>query len=267
MKPDQSLQYVNFRDKAIVSFVLFAVKKHPECCFFACVKLTVWSLCETSILKIRLVYARLTDIPGLLRMERHNDLKIRKALLQTKLKQFNLSQSALVVEELGLAHARSRIDLAVLSSVVHGFEIKSERDNLSRLERQLSVYSACLERLTLVCASKHLDSIVDRTPSWCGVLEASRGPRGAVVFHSIKRARRNPNIDKRMLAHLLWHREAAELVSAMGFEGSHLRQPRNALYELIADRMTVRQITSAIGEFMRRREGWRGRPTQLTYDG
>jgi hypothetical protein len=39
---------------------------------------------------------------------------------------------------------------------VHGFEIKSATDTLARLPQQLMFYEECLEKLTIVCAEKHV---------------------------------------------------------------------------------------------------------------
>lgn len=46
----------------------------------------------------------------------------------------------LVVEELGLFHGASRVDLAVVGRSLHGYEIKSDRDSLDRLEQQAADY-------------------------------------------------------------------------------------------------------------------------------
>ena len=57
------------------------------------------------------------------------------------LRQHIAREDVLIIDELGLAHAQSRIDLAVFNGHLHGYEIKSAGDTLERLPRQLSFYT------------------------------------------------------------------------------------------------------------------------------
>lgn len=190
------------------------------------------------------------------------DAELRAALHRKKFNKLKSQQKVLVVDELGLAHARSRIDVAVINGCVHGYEIKSEKDTLERFSAQLEIYRRSLGRLTIVCAPRHLAHIEAGTPSWCGIIEAERGPRGAVRFYSRRRAESNPELDSYMLAHLLWHSEAVTLLTELDFDPSELRKSRRELYAMIADRMTPRQITESIQRFMIRRSDWRDLPGQ-----
>jgi hypothetical protein len=200
-------------------------------------------------------------------MDLHCDLDIRAALHSQKLRRHVSDRDTLVVDELGLAHARSRIDVAVLNGCIHGYEIKSERDSLDRLERQLQIYRQSLARLTYVCSSCHVEATLQRVPVWCGIIEARRGQRGAVSFKTIRRAGANPDLDPRILAHLLWRQEATKLLSQKGIEGAVLQRPRQVLYSLIAEHFTVHELTAAIKNAIRQRGDWRGRRVQLSYDG
>ena len=47
-----------------------------------------------------------------------------------------------------------RIDIAVVKGALHGFEIKSDFDNLKRLARQVDLYSQVLDRATLVVGER-----------------------------------------------------------------------------------------------------------------
>lgn len=200
-------------------------------------------------------------------MERHSDPVIRAALRRKKLRHHEADDDVLIIDELGLAHARSRIDLAVLNGCLHGYEIKSERDTLDRLTRQLDVYRQTLGRLTYVCSTRHIEHTIDQVPVWCGIMEAARGKRGAVNFKTLRRSALNPELDTRMLAHLLWHSEAANLLAAHGASKKDLRQPRAALYEMIASKFSTKEVTAAIKAAMRSREGWRDHPSQQSCGG
>ena len=67
-----------------------------------------------------------------------NDRIIRDALridLEKKLEEYNLENkhSSKIFEEFRVQHGMARIDFAVINSIMHGFEIKSDLDTLERL--------------------------------------------------------------------------------------------------------------------------------------
>jgi len=185
------------------------------------------------------------------------DKEIREALHRKKLIRHHACEDTLVIDELGLAHAQARIDIAVINGCVHGYEIKSAMDSLTRLPRQMELYQACLEKLTIVCAPKHIDNVINIVPSWCGVILASKGPRGGIYFSSVQTPTNNPEVKREQLAHLLWREEAHRLLEDFGVEPSKLRQPRKALYRELASLMSTREITTQIKYFMSQRRYWR----------
>lgn len=188
------------------------------------------------------------------------DIEIRAALHEKKLKACRAAPDTIVVDELGLSHARARIDVAVINGCVHGYEIKSSLDTLNRLPAQLELYVQCLEMLTLVCAPCHIRRVEEIVPKWCGILQAEKGARGAVRFISVRRGSLNTQIDPVQLAHLLWRPEAVALLSRFVSNKKILKRPRKELYEALADVMTVPQLTAAIREFMQIRRAWRCPP-------
>ena len=189
-----------------------------------------------------------------------NDGDIRSALHAKRLGRLKAQPDTLVIDELGLAHARSRIDVAVINSCIHGYEIKSAKDNLDRFATQIDIYRQTLQKLTLVAAPKHVASIMTHAPEWCGVIVAEQGPRGGISFHVLRNTIANPDIDPVMMAHLLWRDEVIELLSRAGYAPKDLRRPRRQLYEILCEAMTLREITSSIRAFMVQRQTWRDRP-------
>ncbi|MGE3227871.1 MAG: sce7726 family protein [Hyphomicrobium sp.] len=185
------------------------------------------------------------------------DIDIRTALHHKKLRSYREAPDTLVVDELGLSHAKVRIDIAVINGCVHGYEIKSSLDTLDRLPSQLALYRQCLGKLTLVCAPRHVDRVAKMAPAWAGIIEATKGQRGAISFATVRRGRSNPDIDPVQLAHLLWRAEAASLLSRFDASPRLLRQSRTQLYACLAQFMTIDQLTASIREFMRARPEWR----------
>lgn len=188
------------------------------------------------------------------------DADIRSALHAKRLRRAKSHPDTLVIDELGLAHARSRIDVAVINGCIHGYEIKSAKDNLDRFAVQIDIYRQTLQKLTLVAAPKHVADIMSRAPEWCGVIAAEPGPRGGINFQVLRNAAANPEINPVMMAHLLWRDEVIELLEQAGYTPKDLRRPRKQLYEMLCEAMTLREITASIRAFMAQRQTWRDRP-------
>jgi hypothetical protein len=55
-----------------------------------------------------------------------------------------------IIEELGVVHGKSRIDIAVINGLMHGYEIKSDKDTLQRLPEQMNMYNSVFNKVTLV---------------------------------------------------------------------------------------------------------------------
>lgn len=188
------------------------------------------------------------------------DADIRSALHAKRLRRAKSHPDTLVIDELGLAHARSRIDVAVINGCIHGYEIKSAKDNLDRFAVQIDIYRQTLQKLTLVVAPKHVADIMSRAPEWCGVIAAEPGPRGGINFQVLRNAAANPEINPVMMAHLLWRDEVIEILEQAGYTPKDLRRPRKQLYEMLCEAMTLREITASIRAFMAQRQTWRDRP-------
>jgi hypothetical protein len=185
---------------------------------------------------------------------------IRSALHSKRFRHQKLRPGTLVIDELGLAHARSRVDVAVINGCIHGYEIKSAQDSLDRLGGQIAVYRQALQKVTIVAAQRHLRKVMVSVPHWCGLIEVMQGARGGIQLQTIRSARMNPEINPVMVAHLLWRPEVLELLSRIGCAPKQLRGPRKYLYETLCEAMTLREITAAIQEFMVRRQTWRDHP-------
>lgn len=172
-----------------------------------------------------------------------------RAALRSRLAQRHASdQGAFVVEELPIARGGSRVDLAVINGRLEGYEIKSSKDTLDRLPRQAELYSASLERMTLVAASKHLAEAMDIIPKWWAVFSAERGARGAVRFRRVRSGKLNPSRCPSACVELLERNELVSLLSAHGLDKGF----RTATWWDLAERVTSRLPPKAIFDGVRR---------------
>lgn len=67
-----------------------------------------------------------------------------------------------------------KADLAILNGTTTVFEIKSERDSLSRLERQIANYRTVFATVFVVASEKHVGAVLEGTPPDVGVLSLCR---------------------------------------------------------------------------------------------
>ena len=166
--------------------------------------------------------------------------------LRAYLKQRQLAgPDTLVVEELGLCQGRARIDLATVGGILHGYEIKSPRDRLTRLASQAATFSRVLDRVTLVVSPRHIEAALRLIPTWWEVLLV-RGSAKGVFLDRFRRAATNPEQDPRALVELLWRDEALELLSRHNAVAGVRSKPRPAVWDRVCEALDMTQIRSAV---------------------
>jgi hypothetical protein len=94
-------------------------------------------------------------------------------------------------------------------------------------------------------------------PRWCGITKVTKGPRGGIVFITVREPKRNPNIQPYRLAHLLWRSEAVAILTQANVSPKVLRAPRKTLYKSLAAKFSVAEITAFIKQSMALRQDWR----------
>src|SRR5436305_708698 len=75
---------------------------------------------------------------------------------------------------------------------IHGYEIKSDKDTLIRLPRQVDAYNAVFERATLVSTRRHLSSAREIIPNWWGIVEVNGTHLFGLRLQSIRESRPHP---------------------------------------------------------------------------
>jgi len=185
------------------------------------------------------------------------DNEIRKAFHEKRLSSYHSCPDTLVIDELGVAHGKNRIDIAIVNGCIHGFEIKSSKDNLLRFSSQLEAYTQCFEKLSVISAENHIEELLSRTPKWCGIILAKKGPRGGISFSTIRRVKNNPNVDIVAMAHFLWKKEVIELLVGLGANKKMLRGSRINLYKNLSEMITTSELSPIIKSLFMNRDDWR----------
>lgn len=83
-----------------------------------------------------------------------------------------------------------KADVAILNGTSTVYEIKSERDSLTRLHRQLVAYSKVFARVYVVTAETHLGAIIDAVPAHVGVMRVNNRFQISVMREAVDQSDR-----------------------------------------------------------------------------
>ena len=190
-------------------------------------------------------------------LSKTKDIHLRVAVRARLQKEYADATDTMIIEELGLSHGWARVDLAVINGLLHGFELKSDRDTLSRLPGQVDTYSAVLDRVTIVVGRQHLISVLDLVPEWWGIDVAKFQPDGTVKLSEIREPEDNPKPDLLATAKLLWREEALILLEQAGAANGYRSKARIQLYERLVQVAEPGWFKAAVYKQLRSRSNWR----------
>ena len=120
-----------------------------------------------------------------------------------------------IVSELALDKWKFRADLVICGPSLTAFEIKTQTDKLSRLDRQIAAYSEVFENVYAVVATRHVANVLKSLPYHVGLLEIVQ-EGNANVIREIRPAKRSPTINKGAVAKLIPATELRRIIRAEG---------------------------------------------------
>lgn len=140
---------------------------------------------------------------------------VRQALREHVLAQFGRPSD--VLDEFWVPLSNERADVVVVATTMAGYEIKTDRDTLKRLPRQIGAYGRVFDECTVVVAERHLVGVLDLVPDWWGVATYLRDPR-PLSFLEVRVGTANGAVDPETLVRLLWRVEVRAALAALGAE-------------------------------------------------
>ncbi len=161
--------------------------------------------------------------------------------------------NCIVRDELGLCQGSARIDIAVINGSIHGYEIKSEQDNLKRFSAQFEVYAKVFDYLTFVTNKKYLAELRAALPKWCGIVLAKQTPDKGVTLQVKRIAKRNRKIDKLSLVQLLWRDETLNILRQLGASRGLESKPRKILWEALAEATAPEDLNAYVRQAIKNR--------------
>ena len=105
----------------------------------------------------------------LLRHEGYRHEYIYKAALTHKILLGKHSlQTASMLNEFRVGECKA--DVAILNGTATVYEVKSERDSLTRLKRQIAAYATVFAKVYVIAAENHIHAVVNTVPDFVGIL-------------------------------------------------------------------------------------------------
>jgi len=106
---------------------------------------------------------------SLLKREGYRHEYIYKAALTHKILLGTHSlQTASMIHEFRVGDCKA--DVAILNGTATVYEVKSERDSLTRLERQIAAYATVFAKVYVIAAESHISGVTDTVPDFVGIL-------------------------------------------------------------------------------------------------
>ena len=165
---------------------------------------------------------------------------------------YQYDADTIILEELGILGGEARVDIAVINGELIGYEIKSARDNLQRLPRQIEFYNSVFDRVILVVDERHMAGALQLLPEWWGV----KGIFGSRL-ESVREGGCNQDVDAWSLCWLLWREEALEILNRHGLSQGMKSKPKRVLFDRLAKSLPLTTLKLEVRQALKRRKGWR----------
>lgn len=191
-------------------------------------------------------------------MAKTRDIDIRTKLHKDFLVKYGNDEDTRIIDELNLCQGDARIDVAVINGSIHGYEIKSESDNLLRLPNQILTYSKVMDYMTLVVSYNHYEKVKDTLPDWWGIKVVINKKR-SIEIKEKKRPKRNQFIDSFSLVQLLWKDEALDILKEKKLDKGFRSKSRLEMWEQLAKTVPLNDLREAVREKLKNRMNWRVR--------
>lgn len=176
--------------------------------------------------------------------------------VEARLEEAHAGEATLFRRELGICVGAGRVDVAAVNGGLTGCEVKSARDGLSRLPRQVELYGRVLDYALLAVERSRPQLLLRRLPSWWGVWHVTRTAGGGVLLEVLREATRNPEVEPLAVAQLLWRHEAFGVLRERGLHRGLASATRWRLWEAIARELPADEVGVVVRGRLRARQAW-----------
>ena len=177
-----------------------------------------------------------------------NDREIRVKLLEILRANKN---NIKIINELDLHGAV--VDIAIIKKKHFcGYEIKSDKDNLSRLPIQMQIYDFMFDKITIVVGISKLEEVKRIVPDFWGIMTASNG-NGKITITEKRKPKLNKYISKNWLAMKLWRSDIVNILRAKDLYRNRSGCYRHKLLEVLMDNISLDELRYHIRKILIKR--------------
>jgi hypothetical protein len=184
-------------------------------------------------------------------------MDVRPAFREWLESEYCKEPNSLIVEELGLCQGSVRADFAVVNGILKGFEIKSERDTLSRLHKQIPGYSQVFDTVSIATAERHLKEARKSVPRWWGICIIRGAGASAADIEVVRAEKPNPAIDAKSLVQLLWKDEVVSILSKRFPQPKLTTKARRFLWAELVEALSLHELRAVTRTTLKLRQNWR----------
>ncbi|MCR4658339.1 MAG: sce7726 family protein [Lachnospiraceae bacterium] len=173
-----------------------------------------------------------------------DDPAMREILFETIEREYEIKNEPVrVFEELVIGKSRADAIIVTKDSIL-GFEIKSDRDSLIRLEKQVRNYDRFCDYCYIATGLHFIDRIEDHVPKHWGIYDILEDEEGCLHIEMYREAEKNPaerpTVKLKNQMNLLWRSELMKIVHQYKIRGYSTRN-KHKLRDLIVDNIGKEQ--------------------------
>jgi len=144
----------------------------------------------------------------------------------------------------------SRADLCKINGTSIAYEIKTDLDNFSRLNKQLNDYSEIFDEIYVICSENHLPDITQVLPAACGIYSYTNTKRGTYHFKLVKKSLKDMTVNPQKQLQLLRRKEYYNYFDLSDFTG---HESRSIVIEHIMQKYDAKSINMIFKQILKER--------------
>lgn len=185
--------------------------------------------------------------------------KIRSDIRTEISNRFSRHSGARIIEEMEVCSGRARVDMAVISDLLIGIEIKGPNDDLHRLPGQANQYSECFDQVVLVVHDGLANAAAELVPGWWGIVVGADCGE-AYTYRLRRRPRKNPGVKAEAVLSLLWKVEIGYLWAEFFLNSPPAKASKKRLRHQLLSTVSAERLRAAGISLLKNRMDWRALP-------
>jgi len=135
----------------------------------------------------------------------------------------------------------------------HCYEIKSDRDKISRTLEQAKSYDIVFKKISLITTYNLYKKAIDVIPPYWGIVIVNNTPKNTVYYY--RKASISPYFSKQDALYTLWRDELLNILLAKNIiEKSANRASRSKLIDTLSNNLSAHEICRFINQFLLERQ-------------